>query len=180
MFQQDSATIYRFVFQGELTCVGVQELEHTWTTARSILRTRAQVVEFSGITNAHVAGVELLSRMRETGARLNAALPPEFRRVYSFQWGSRWQRPFGRPARCRSTQSVSPHHARSGTAALVSTVRQNACPFRDRDSKSKLQASRKGSWCGRKEVPNGFRCFGNWGPFAFELFHLACQSKARG
>lgn len=43
-----------------------------------------KLVEFSGITNAHVAGVELLSRMRETGARLNAALPPEFRRVHSF------------------------------------------------------------------------------------------------
>ena len=84
MFQQDSATIYRFVFQGELTCVGVQELEHAWTTARSILRTKAPVVEISGITNADAAGVELLSGMRETGARLNAALPPEFRRVNSF------------------------------------------------------------------------------------------------
>jgi ABC-type transporter Mla MlaB component len=76
MFQHDSATMFRFVLQGELTGDGVQELEHAWTTARSILRTKALVVEISGITKADAAGVELLSRMRETGARLSAALPP--------------------------------------------------------------------------------------------------------
>ena len=77
MFQHDSATMFRFVLRGELTGDGVQELEHAWTTARSILGTKALVVEISGITNADTAGIELLFRMRETGARLNAAPPPE-------------------------------------------------------------------------------------------------------
>ena len=77
MFQHDSATIFWFVLQGDLTGDGVQELQHAWTTARSILGTKALAVDISGITNADAAGVELLSRMRETGARLNATLPPE-------------------------------------------------------------------------------------------------------
>jgi len=69
--------MFRFVLEGELTRNRVPEFKHAWTTARSILGTRALVVEISGITNADAGGVELLSRMRETGARLNAALPPE-------------------------------------------------------------------------------------------------------
>ncbi|PYT24664.1 MAG: hypothetical protein DMG57_27900 [Acidobacteria bacterium] len=77
MFQHDSATIFWFVLQGDLTGDGVQELQHAWTTARLILGTKALVVDISGITNADAAGVELLSRKRETGARLNATLPPE-------------------------------------------------------------------------------------------------------
>ena len=77
MFQHDSAMTFRFVLQGELTGHGVQELEYAWTTARSILGQKALEVEVSGITTADAGGVELLSRMRETGARLNAALPPE-------------------------------------------------------------------------------------------------------
>jgi len=77
MFQHDSATIFRFVLHGDLTGDGVREFEHAWTTARSILGAKALVVDISGITNADAAGVELLSRMREAGARLNAALPLE-------------------------------------------------------------------------------------------------------
>lgn len=77
IFQHDSAMMFRFVLRGELTGHGVRELEHAWTTARSILGTKALQVEISGITNADAAGVELLSRMRETGARLSAALPLE-------------------------------------------------------------------------------------------------------
>jgi ABC-type transporter Mla MlaB component len=77
MFQHDSATMFRFVLRGELAGDEVQELEHAWTTALSILETKELVVDVSGITNADAAGVELLSRMRETGARLNATLPPE-------------------------------------------------------------------------------------------------------
>jgi len=68
-------TMFRFVLQGEL--IGDKELE--FEDARSILGTTALVVEISGITNADAAGVELLSRTGETGARLNAAPPPESR-----------------------------------------------------------------------------------------------------
>jgi ABC-type transporter Mla MlaB component len=77
MFQHDSTTMFRFVLRGELTGDEVLELEHAWTTAMSILETKELVVDVSGITNADAAGVELLSRMRETGARLSATLPPE-------------------------------------------------------------------------------------------------------
>jgi ABC-type transporter Mla MlaB component len=77
MFQHDSATMFRFVLRGELTGNEVKELEHAWTTALSILATKELVVDVSGITNADAAGIDLLSRMREKGARLNAALPPE-------------------------------------------------------------------------------------------------------
>jgi ABC-type transporter Mla MlaB component len=77
MFQHDSAMMFRFVLRGELTSSGVQELEDAWNTARSILGTKALEVEISGVTTADAGGVQLLSRMRETGARLNAALPPE-------------------------------------------------------------------------------------------------------
>jgi ABC-type transporter Mla MlaB component len=101
MFQHDSATVFRFVLQGELTGIGVRELEHAWTTARSILGTRALVVDISGIKNADVAGVELLSRMRETGARLSAALPPE-----SAEFVRSMGIPVAAPARSSSTWAL--------------------------------------------------------------------------
>ena len=40
MLQHDSATMFRFVLQGELTADRVREFEHAWTAARSILGTR--------------------------------------------------------------------------------------------------------------------------------------------
>ena len=77
MYQHDSSTMFRFVLRGELRGERVEELEHAWTTARSILGTKELVVDISGITEADPAGVELLSRMRESGARLRTALPAE-------------------------------------------------------------------------------------------------------
>jgi len=43
------------------------------------------VVEISGITNVDAPGVDLLSHMRESGASLTAALPPE---SSGFLWSS--------------------------------------------------------------------------------------------
>ena len=77
MYQHDSATMFRFVLSGELIGDRVRDLEHAWNTAQSILAGKELVVDISGITNANPPGVELLSRMRESGARLTAALPPE-------------------------------------------------------------------------------------------------------
>jgi ABC-type transporter Mla MlaB component len=77
MYQHDSATVFQFVLRGELGGDSVQDLEHAWTTAKSILEGKELVVDVSGITNADPSGVDLLSRMRESGARLTAALPPE-------------------------------------------------------------------------------------------------------
>ena len=75
MYQHDSATMFRFVLRGGLTGGCVPELEHAWTTARSTLNGRDLVVDVSGVTNADEFGVELLSRMRDSGARLAAPLP---------------------------------------------------------------------------------------------------------
>ena len=76
MYQHDSAMMFRFVLRGDLTAGRVPELEHAWTTAKSILNGRDLVVDVSGITGADEFGVDLLSRMRDSGARLTAPLPP--------------------------------------------------------------------------------------------------------
>jgi ABC-type transporter Mla MlaB component len=77
MYQHDSATRFQFVLRGELNGNGVQDLEHAWSTAKSTLAGKELVVDISGITNADRSGVDLLSRMRDSGARLTAALPSE-------------------------------------------------------------------------------------------------------
>jgi hypothetical protein len=64
--------MFRFVLRGELTGKIVQELQHAWTTARSILGSKELVVDVSGITRADPEGVEVLVRMRESGALLTA------------------------------------------------------------------------------------------------------------
>ncbi len=76
MYQHDSATAFRFVLRGCLAGDPVQQLEHAWTTARSILDGKRLEVDLSGIANADESGVDLLRRMRDSGARLTAALPP--------------------------------------------------------------------------------------------------------
>ena len=76
IYQHDSATMFQFVLRGELIGDRVEDLEHAWNTAKSILNGKQLVVDISGIANADAAGVDLLSRMRESGARLTAALPP--------------------------------------------------------------------------------------------------------
>lgn len=77
MYQHDSPTTYRFVLRGELAGERVQDLEQAWNTAKSILDGKELVVDVSGITDADHSGVGFLARMRESGARLTAALPPE-------------------------------------------------------------------------------------------------------
>jgi hypothetical protein len=79
MYQHDSATMFRFVLHGNLAGDRVPELEHAWTTAKSILNGRDLMVDVSGITDADELGVDLLSRMRDSGARLAAPLPPASR-----------------------------------------------------------------------------------------------------
>jgi ABC-type transporter Mla MlaB component len=76
MHQHDSAQAFRFVLSGELAGDAVQQLEWAWETAKSILAGRDLIVDVSGIANADRSGGELLCRMRESGARLTAALPP--------------------------------------------------------------------------------------------------------
>ena len=77
IYQHDSATTFRFVLRGDLAGPHVLELEHAWTTARSVLENKKLVVDVSGISDADGPGAELLHRMRDSGARLTAALPPQ-------------------------------------------------------------------------------------------------------
>jgi ABC-type transporter Mla MlaB component len=77
IYQHDSAAIFRFVLRGHLADEHVLELEHAWTTARSILQQKESVVDVSGISDADPQGADLLHRMRDAGARLTAALPPK-------------------------------------------------------------------------------------------------------
>lgn len=77
IYQHDSAAMFRFVLRGHLADEHVLELEHAWTTARSILQQKELVVDVSGISDADPQGAELLHRMRDAGARLTAALPPK-------------------------------------------------------------------------------------------------------
>lgn len=77
IYLHDSAARFRFVLRGDLTGGQVPELEQAWTTAKSILKGRDVEVDVSGLTNADRLGLQLLSRMRDSGARLTPALPLE-------------------------------------------------------------------------------------------------------
>jgi ABC-type transporter Mla MlaB component len=77
MYQHDSARMFQFVLRGKLIGDGVQDLEDAWNTARSILAGKELVIDLSGIADADPAGADLLSRMRESGDHLTAALPAE-------------------------------------------------------------------------------------------------------
>jgi ABC-type transporter Mla MlaB component len=76
MYQHDYPAMFRFVVRGDLTGGVVPELEHAWTTAKSILHGRHLAVDVSGLTNADKSGIDLLFRMRDSGAHLSAPLPP--------------------------------------------------------------------------------------------------------
>jgi len=75
LYLHDSATTFRFVLRGELIGRGVQDLEEAWITAQSVLNGKELVVDVSGIRGADQSGVDLLFRMRESGARLTVTLP---------------------------------------------------------------------------------------------------------
>ncbi len=77
IYQHDGATTFRFVVRGELSGKAVGELEQAWTTATSILRQRALVVDVSGVTNTDASGLCLLSRLQESGCRLITTGPPK-------------------------------------------------------------------------------------------------------
>jgi ABC-type transporter Mla MlaB component len=77
IYLHDSATTFQFVLRGKLAGNAVRDLEQSWITAQSILGGKELVIDVSGITDADDAGVSLLSRMRESGARLIAAQPSQ-------------------------------------------------------------------------------------------------------
>ena len=76
MYLKDSASTFEFVLRGELTGHAVENLEHAWVTATSILHGKDVLIDVSALTDADSEGVALLCRIRGSGARLRAALPP--------------------------------------------------------------------------------------------------------
>ena len=75
VYLHDGAREFRVVLSGYLAGEEVQNLEGAWETAKSILAGKEVIVDTSGITGADSSGVELLCRMRDSGARMTAALP---------------------------------------------------------------------------------------------------------
>ncbi len=84
MYLHDSADTFRFVLRGDLTAAGAEQLYGAWETAKSILIGRELTVDVTDITKADPAGIELLSRMRESGARITAARPPACEELLPF------------------------------------------------------------------------------------------------
>ena len=76
-YLNDSVLTFEFVLHGELTGDAVRSLEQAWITATSILDGKEVFVDVSALTAADARGFDLLSRMKESGARLRAARPPQ-------------------------------------------------------------------------------------------------------
>ena len=77
IYLHDRSAAFQFVLKGQLIGDWVQRLEYAWDTARSVLGGKEVVVDLSGISDADALGMDLLSRMRASGARLTASLPLE-------------------------------------------------------------------------------------------------------
>lgn len=69
-YQHDSAVLFRFQLRGRLEGPSVEELEHAWFTACSVMEGKDLEVDISSLTAADAAGIDLLSRMRTSGASL--------------------------------------------------------------------------------------------------------------
>jgi hypothetical protein len=66
----DGPASLAFVLVGGLTRSSTQDLEHSWRTATSILRGKQLIVNLAELTDVDDAGVRLLARMSQSGARL--------------------------------------------------------------------------------------------------------------
>ena len=77
MYQHDHPHAFRFSLSGDLDDDAVRELEYAWQTATSVLTGKELLIEVSGITSLTEAGLKLLERMQESGARLDAAATPQ-------------------------------------------------------------------------------------------------------
>ncbi|HWQ55883.1 MAG TPA: hypothetical protein VN442_19500 [Bryobacteraceae bacterium] len=72
VYQHDASGTFRFVLLGQLKQPWVDELRHAWTTASSVIQNKELVIDLSALTAADNSGIDLLSRMRESGARIIA------------------------------------------------------------------------------------------------------------
>ncbi len=76
LYQYDGVDGFRMRLAGALESTSVEELEHAWTCVRSILKGRELSLDIGGLTAFDEAGLTLLARMRECGAKLTACDVP--------------------------------------------------------------------------------------------------------
>jgi len=72
IYQHDGPSVFRFDIRGTLEGESVRDLEHAWISARSTTLGQTIVVDVSAISGIDSNGLRLLSRMRDSGARLRA------------------------------------------------------------------------------------------------------------
>ena len=75
LYQHDRSSVFRMVLRGSLKGLWVNELEHAWMTATSILKGKDFVIDISGLTGIDISGLQLLSRIRAAGSRLTGEPP---------------------------------------------------------------------------------------------------------
>lgn len=106
--------MFRFVLRGELDSVSLGELQNAWETASSVTTNKAVVVDVTGLTTADPAGMELLTRMRRSGARFTAAVRTGREELF-------------RALEVLSSSPETPSHARSASwRRLLGFVRRRA------------------------------------------------------
>jgi ABC-type transporter Mla MlaB component len=81
VYQHDGAAAFRFVVVGSLEGAGVRELDQAWATADSVIQGKQLVFDLSALSGADSAGVALLRRMRESGARIVAPASGALREI---------------------------------------------------------------------------------------------------
>lgn len=81
VYQHDGPRTFRFVVKGALVDTSAKQLECAWKTAQSILRDKTVSIDISEVTVADCAALDLLMRMRASGARILAASPPQCKEV---------------------------------------------------------------------------------------------------
>jgi hypothetical protein len=76
VYQHDRSDTFRFVLRGSLAGPAVEDLEHAWTTAQSVMQGKELWLDLCWLLGADPAGVRLLGRMRAAGARIVPPMPP--------------------------------------------------------------------------------------------------------
>jgi len=66
-----------FWLKGELSETDAHQLKWAWKNARSTLHGKDLIIEVSGVIKVAPAGIDLRSRIRQSGARISAAHLPE-------------------------------------------------------------------------------------------------------
>lgn len=98
VYQHDGPAVFRFEVTGLLDGPVVEELEHAWITAASVLQGKDLVLDISELAGADDAGIRLLVRMKEAGARI---IPPAWHDSpqVAHALGMQWRRSAPEPAK---------------------------------------------------------------------------------